>query len=159
MGVIDHPDKTIEVGYWFGINYQGKGYALEALRATLEQIAADPALVDVRSLPNARPDNVASIKLLTKTGFYATGRPGPRPNRIEFDVRRRRVSDPAPSACPVQLQEGCAAGHGVDAACHVAALVGREQNVDAGQFLRLAGTAERRVLPEAFHLSSGMVEG
>lgn len=27
MGVIDHPDGTIEVGYWFGVDYQGKGYA------------------------------------------------------------------------------------------------------------------------------------
>ncbi|ANY84034.1 hypothetical protein BB934_37875 (plasmid) [Microvirga ossetica] len=44
MGVIDHPDGTIEVGYWFGVDYQGKGYASEALRATLDQIAADPLL-------------------------------------------------------------------------------------------------------------------
>jgi RimJ/RimL family protein N-acetyltransferase len=25
MGVIDHPDGTIEVGYWFGIDYQCRG--------------------------------------------------------------------------------------------------------------------------------------
>jgi [ribosomal protein S5]-alanine N-acetyltransferase len=25
MGVIDHPDGSIEVGYWFGVDYQGKG--------------------------------------------------------------------------------------------------------------------------------------
>src|SRR5215217_2629090 len=35
----------------------------EALRATLDQIAADPALAP-------------------KAGFYETGRPGPRPHRI-----------------------------------------------------------------------------
>jgi RimJ/RimL family protein N-acetyltransferase len=87
MGVIDHPDKTIEVGYWFGINYQRKGYASEALRATLEQIAADPALADRPIFAETRPDNAASILLLTKAGFYATGRPGPRPNRIEFMLR------------------------------------------------------------------------
>ena len=87
MGVIDHPDETIEVGYWFGVNYQGKGYASEALRATLEQIAADPALAPRPVFAECRPDNSASIKLLTKTGFYATGRPGPRPNRIEFVLR------------------------------------------------------------------------
>jgi [ribosomal protein S5]-alanine N-acetyltransferase len=84
MGVIDHPDETIEVGYWFGVNYQGKGYASEALRGTLEQIAADPALAPRMIFAECRPDNAASIRLLTKTGFYATGRPGPRPNRIEF---------------------------------------------------------------------------
>ncbi len=87
MGVIDHPDGTIEVGYWFGVDYQGKGYASEALRATLDQIAADPRLASRPVLAETRPDNAASIRLLTKTGFYATGRPGPRPNRIEFRLR------------------------------------------------------------------------
>jgi [ribosomal protein S5]-alanine N-acetyltransferase len=87
MGVIDHPDGSIEVGYWFGIDYQGKAYASEALRATLEQIAADPALIPRPIFAECRPDNAASIKLLTRTGFYATGRPGPRPNRIEFALR------------------------------------------------------------------------
>jgi [ribosomal protein S5]-alanine N-acetyltransferase len=84
MGVIDHPDGTIEVGYWFGVDFQGKGYASEAPRATLDQIAADPLLASRPVLAETRPDNAASIRLLTRTGFYATGRPGPRPNRIEF---------------------------------------------------------------------------
>jgi ribosomal-protein-alanine N-acetyltransferase len=87
MGVIDHPDGTIEVGYWFAVDYQGKGYASEALRATLGQISADPLLASRPVLAETRPDNAASIRLLTRTGFYATGRPGPRPNRIEFRLR------------------------------------------------------------------------
>jgi RimJ/RimL family protein N-acetyltransferase len=87
MGVIDHPDGSIEVGYWLGVEYQGKGYALEALQGTLDQIAADPALAPRPIFAECRPDNAASIRLLTKTGFYATGRPGPRPNRIEFRLR------------------------------------------------------------------------
>ena len=53
MGVIDHPDETIEVGYWLGVEYQGRGYASEALRATLDQIATDPDLPTVRSSLNA----------------------------------------------------------------------------------------------------------
>jgi [ribosomal protein S5]-alanine N-acetyltransferase len=88
MGVIDHPDGTIEVGYWFGVDHQGKGFASEALRATLDQIAADPTLAPRHVFAETRPDNAASIWLLTKTGFYATGRPGPRPNRIEFALRQ-----------------------------------------------------------------------
>ena len=87
MGVIDHPDGSIEVGYWFGLAYQGKGYASEALRGTLDQIAADPALAPRPIFAECRPDNAASIRLLIKTGFYATGCPGPRPNRIEFRLR------------------------------------------------------------------------
>ena len=69
MGVIDHPDGTIEVGYWFGVDYQGNGYASEALRATLDQITADPALAHRPIFAECRPDNAASIRLLTKTGF------------------------------------------------------------------------------------------
>jgi ribosomal-protein-alanine N-acetyltransferase len=60
MGVIDHPDASIEVGYWFGIDYQGKGYASEALRATLDQIAADPPLAPRPIFAETRPDNAAS---------------------------------------------------------------------------------------------------
>ena len=71
----------------FGVDYQGNGYASEALRATLNQIAADPRLASRPVLAETRPDNAASIRLLTTTGFYATGRPGPRPNRIEFRLR------------------------------------------------------------------------
>jgi ribosomal-protein-alanine N-acetyltransferase len=84
MGVIDHPDGSIEVGYWFGVDYQGTGYASEALLGTLARIAADPTLAPRPIFAECRPDNAASIRLLTKTGFCATGRPGPRPNRIEF---------------------------------------------------------------------------
>jgi RimJ/RimL family protein N-acetyltransferase len=87
MGVINHLDGSIEVGYWFGVDYQGKGYASEALRGTLDQITADRALAPRPIFAECRPDNAASIRLLTKTGFYATGRPGPRPNRIEFRLR------------------------------------------------------------------------
>ena len=87
MGAIDHPDGASRWAYWFEVDHQGKGYASEALRATLDQIAADPLLVSRPVLAETRPDNAASIRLLTKTGFYATGHPGPRPNRIEFRLR------------------------------------------------------------------------
>ena len=87
IGAIDHRDGTIEVGYWFGVDFQGKGYASEALRGTLDQIAADPELTLRQVVAETRPDNAASIRLLIKAGFHAMGRPGPRPNRIEFMLR------------------------------------------------------------------------
>jgi hypothetical protein len=40
---------------WFGVDYQGKGYASEALRATLDQIATDPDLAHRSSLLNVDP--------------------------------------------------------------------------------------------------------
>ena len=87
MGLIDHPDGSVKVGYWFGVENQGKGYASEALRATLDEIAANPALASRRVLAETASDNAASIRLLTRTGFYAIGRPASRPNRIEFMLR------------------------------------------------------------------------
>src|SRR5688572_5783850 len=50
------------------------------------------------------------------------------------------------------LQQRGTTGHGMDAACHVAALLGGEQDEDARQLLGLARTAQRRVLAKAFHL-------
>jgi [ribosomal protein S5]-alanine N-acetyltransferase len=87
MGVIDHPDGSIEVGYWFGVDFQGRGYASEALRATLDQITGHPELTGRQIFAETRPDNAASTRLLITTGFHATGRAGPRPNRIEFVLR------------------------------------------------------------------------
>jgi Acetyltransferase (GNAT) domain len=40
LGMVDHPERTIEIGYWFGVDYQGNGYGYEAVRACLEQITA-----------------------------------------------------------------------------------------------------------------------
>ena len=87
MEFIDHPDGSVKVGYWFGVDYQGKGYASEALRGMLEEIAADPAVASRRVLAETAPDKAASIRLLTRTCFHATGRPGSRPNRIAFMLR------------------------------------------------------------------------
>jgi [ribosomal protein S5]-alanine N-acetyltransferase len=84
LGMVDHSDHEIEIGYWFGLDYQGSGYGYEALRAYLNQITMDPSLAGRRIIAETRPDNVASIKLLAKAGFTATGRPGHRPNRIGF---------------------------------------------------------------------------
>ncbi len=87
LAATDRPDGAIEVGYWFGADHQGKGYASEALRAMLDRIGADPALAARRIVAQTAPDNAASIRLLVKAGFSATGRPGRRPNRIEFALR------------------------------------------------------------------------
>jgi hypothetical protein len=85
MDVIDHPDGSIEVGYWFGVDYQGNGYASEALRGTL---APRPIFAE------CRPDNAPSIRLLTKTDFTQQDvqAPGPTGSSSGFDkVARVRV--------------------------------------------------------------------
>jgi RimJ/RimL family protein N-acetyltransferase len=92
--MVDHPDHSIEIGYWFGLDHQGKGYGDKAVRAYLEQIATDPSLAGRPIIAEAHPDNVASIKLLAKAGFSATSRPGHRPNRIGFALAPRNSVEP-----------------------------------------------------------------
>jgi ribosomal-protein-alanine N-acetyltransferase len=89
LGMVDHLDQTIEVGYWLGVDHQGKGYAYEAFGGLLDQIASTPKLASRQIIAEARTDNAASIKLLTRTGFRPTGRPGHRPNRVAFAFMRQ----------------------------------------------------------------------
>ena len=92
LATADHSNGTIEFGYWFGVDYQGNGYAYEAVRGMLERIIADPLLASRPIIAETLPDNAASIKLLTKAGLVATGRPGHRPDRIEFAMPVRAPS-------------------------------------------------------------------
>ena len=93
LGMVDHPEGTIEIGYWFGVDYQGNGYGYEAVRAYLEQITADPTLASRPIIAETRADNIASKRLLIKAGFAATGQPGHRPNRIAFALTPRDSTD------------------------------------------------------------------
>ena len=86
LGMVDHPDQTIEIGYWFGVDHQGKGYAYEAVRGLLDQMASHPELASRQVIAEARPDNAPSIKLLSKAGFHPTGQPGHRTNRVGFTL-------------------------------------------------------------------------
>jgi [ribosomal protein S5]-alanine N-acetyltransferase len=88
LGMVNHPNQTIEIGYWFGVDHQGKGYAYEAVLGLLDQIASSSDLASRQIIAEARPDNAPSIKLLMKAGFRPTGRPGHRANRVEFTLNR-----------------------------------------------------------------------
>lgn len=49
VGVIDHPDQTIEIGYWLGVDHQKKGYAYEALQGCSSRSPLDRLLLQGRS--------------------------------------------------------------------------------------------------------------
>jgi RimJ/RimL family protein N-acetyltransferase len=79
IGVIGlDPDDvmTVEVGYWLGQPYWGRGYATEALTALLgwAKGAWGRRCVTARHFA----DNPASGAVLIKAGFLYTGRVGPR---------------------------------------------------------------------------------
>lgn len=69
----------IELGYWFGSAFHGRGYAGEAVAAVLS--GARRRLPHRRIYAECRPENLGSWRVLEKTGFHATGEDGVRPGR------------------------------------------------------------------------------
>lgn len=60
---LDHPD----IGFAFLPAFTGKGYALEATNAVLQQLAAEKKLT--RILATTIPENTSSVNLLKKMGL------------------------------------------------------------------------------------------
>lgn len=61
-----------ELGYRVGQEAAGKGYATEAVRLVLHKAFSEHALIRVEA--TARPENVASAKVLGRNGFVQYGR-------------------------------------------------------------------------------------
>ncbi len=75
IGVIDlfrsAPDSALEIGYWIGKPYWGKGLSSEAAKAIIAE-ARDT--LGVKALvAGAFADNPASLRVLQKLGFRPTG--------------------------------------------------------------------------------------
>lgn len=72
-------DGEVELGYWFGAAFHGRGYASEAVGPVMDAVC--------RLLPQrlvyaeCRPANRGSWRVLEKAGFRATGEDGERPER------------------------------------------------------------------------------
>ncbi|HWF78816.1 MAG TPA: GNAT family N-acetyltransferase [Caulobacteraceae bacterium] len=79
IGLDPDGEMTVEVGYWLGQPYWGRGYATEALRGLLAWARDGWG----RRWITARhfADNPASGVVLIKAGFLYTGRTGPWPCR------------------------------------------------------------------------------
>lgn len=60
-------DRHLEVSYWIGKRYWGKGVATGALSAFLEHYTIRPLYA------RAAKDNVGSLRVLEKCGFIRTG--------------------------------------------------------------------------------------
>ena len=70
LGLIDQSDNTFVLGYWIGRIYSGQGYATEAVRQAIE-LARSWHAKKLRA--DTFPENVASGRVLTKSGFLFTG--------------------------------------------------------------------------------------
>jgi len=60
-------DDQIEIGYTIAPDFQGQGYAIEALRVVINYLFTD--LRKHRIIASVDPDNIKSVKLLDKLGM------------------------------------------------------------------------------------------
>lgn len=67
-------DGTAEIGYGIDEEYQGCGYATEAVSAIAEWALKQPGVVCITA--EAQESNIASIRVLDKAGFTPTGETG-----------------------------------------------------------------------------------
>ena len=68
---IDMREEDAELGYWFGADYWGHGFATEAARAVIDHAFGDLGHQALQS--GARVNNPASRRVLEKCGFQWTG--------------------------------------------------------------------------------------
>jgi len=93
LGFFTNADDTLEVGYWLGRNWWGRGLATEALRGALVWASHDWKKRCVTAGHFA--DNAASGQVLVKAGFLYTG-----VVRTQPSIARR---EPAPTRMMVWL--------------------------------------------------------
>lgn len=67
MGIHFLDDDQVEIGYTLSPEYQGNGYAQEAVKAVINYAFID--LKKHRIIASVDPDNIKSIQLLEKIGF------------------------------------------------------------------------------------------
>ena len=85
-------DGMTEIGYGILEDYQGRGYAAEAVDAAVAWALRQPAVTRVEA--ETEPDNRASQRVLEKCGFLPTGtsgEEGPRFCRRRFDGMKDAV--------------------------------------------------------------------
>lgn len=77
-----NPDGSVEIGYGILDEYQGRGYASEAVAAAVNWALAQPGVTRVEA--ETVPDNRASQRVLEKCGFIPTGTMGEEGPRFEY---------------------------------------------------------------------------
>lgn len=68
------PDGAVEIGYGIAESYEGHGYATEAVSAVTEWAARQEDIKCVEA--EAEEENIASLRVLEKSGFVPNGERG-----------------------------------------------------------------------------------
>lgn len=67
-------DGSVEIGYGIKPEYEGRGLATEAVTAMAKWAIAQPGVVRIEA--ETEPNNIASQRVLQKSGFVPKGRSG-----------------------------------------------------------------------------------
>lgn len=67
-------DGRVEIGYGIGDGYENRGYMTEAVGAVVEWAAGQPGVKQIEA--EAERGNIASVRVLEKCGFVASGEMG-----------------------------------------------------------------------------------
>ncbi len=89
LGFFTPPDGRLEVGYWIGRDWQGRGLATEALQGALAWAARDWRRRYV--VAGHFADNPASGQVLVKAGFLYTGEVKSLPSRARGEPADTRM--------------------------------------------------------------------
>lgn len=76
-------DGMVEIGYGLNPDNRGFGYATEAVRAMTEWAAAQPGVCVMEA--ETDPDNIASQRVLEKSGYHPTGEIGEEGPRFRWE--------------------------------------------------------------------------
>lgn len=79
VGVHLRGEHELEIGYWIGAAFHGRGYATEAAGATIHVVRR--VLPARRIVAECLPGNTVSWRVLEKLGFQPSGGDGTRPGR------------------------------------------------------------------------------
>ncbi|MBR0373201.1 MAG: GNAT family N-acetyltransferase [Mogibacterium sp.] len=82
-------DRNPEIGYGILEEFQGQGYATEAVRLALQWAFSHPEITAVEA--ETDPENAASQQVLRKCGFQATGETGEEGPRFIVLKRDQRA--------------------------------------------------------------------
>jgi len=74
-------DGAVEIGYGILTQYRGRGYATEAVGATVKWALSQPGVTRIQA--ETAPDNKASQRVLEKCCFQPTGKIGEEGPRFE----------------------------------------------------------------------------
>ena len=95
------PNGTTEIGYGILDDYQGQGYATEAVKAVLDWALQDPKVTTVEA--ETDPGNMASQRVLEKCGFVPNGKTGEEGPRFTLKPSIREVRENKRDYLPLLL--------------------------------------------------------